>query len=126
MVVPEHIWLPLVAIVALGFLDQSWRHGFAVWFVNLGWDSCVLALGAAPAVFLSHGAAQLFHSETNAVLWGFAYVVVCMSVGGGLLAHLRELPYKHDGHAIVSLSCGGALLGSLVWVGDYVAPALTN
>jgi hypothetical protein len=116
MLLWEHIVLPLLAILALGVMDRHARRGLAGWLVNLGWDSCVLSLGAAPAVFLSDTAAKLCGGREYAVCWGFAYMLAGIFVAGGIVGSLRGAEHKHDGHAAVALLVGGALLGSLIYV----------
>lgn len=115
----EHIVLPFLAVLALGAMDRHARPGLASWLVNLGWDSCVLALGAGPAVFLSENAVALCGGKTQATLWGFAFVLISIFIGGGIVGKLRGAHPKHDGHALIALMVGGALLGSLVYVATY-------
>jgi hypothetical protein len=119
MMVWEHIVLPFLAILALGVMDRHARRGLAAWLVNLGWDSCVLALGAAPAVFLSDEAAQMTGGKELAVCWGFAFILFSIFVAGGVVGSFRGIEAKHDGHALVSLAIGGVLLGSLLYVATW-------
>lgn len=103
-------------------MDRHARRGIAAWLVNLGWDACVLALGAAPAVFMSASAANLFGGQEFAIYWGFAFLLVSITVGGGIVGNMRGVEDKHDGHAVVALGIGGALLGTLMWIATSHVP----
>lgn len=126
MVIWEHIVLPLLAVVALGVADHRARKGLSEWLVNLGWDSCVLALGAAPAIFLSKNASELCGDSVKATFWGFAFVLASIAIAGLLLGKLRSLDVKHVGHAFVALMVGGALIGALVFVATRPIPKSEN
>jgi hypothetical protein len=81
-----------------------------------------LALGAAPAVFLSESAALLCGGKEYAIFWGFAYVLGCIFIAGGVVGSLRGVEAKHDGHAAVALLIGGAFLGTLVYIATRQVP----
>lgn len=100
-------------------MDWSAQKGLASWLVNLGWDACVLSLGAAPAVFMSEAASGLCGGHEVAVYWGFAYVLSSIIVAGGVVGGIRRVESKHDSHALVALAVGGALLGSLTYIARW-------
>lgn len=114
MFIWQHIILPLLAIVALGVADHHVKKGLSEWLVNLGWDTCVLALGAAPAVFLSDSADLLCGGQLVAACWGFAFVLSTITLAGFVVGKLRSIESKHVGHAFSALLIGGALLEG-VW-----------
>jgi hypothetical protein len=118
----EHIVLPVLAIVVLGLLEVRATGSLVGWLVNLGWDSSVLALGAAPAIFLSSNAQKLFGSDTDAVHWGYVFVLTTIAVTGVFVGALRSNPIKREWHAICSVMIGGALLGALIYVAKYDTP----
>jgi hypothetical protein len=126
MLLWEHIVLPLLAILALGVMDRHARRTLAGWLVNLGWDACVLALGAAPAVFLSESATRLFGGRELAACWGFAYMLAGIFVAGGIVGSLRGAEHKHDGHAAVALLIGAVLVECLVYVATWYQPPITH
>jgi hypothetical protein len=113
----DHITLPLLAVLALGAAELRAGKSIFEWLVNLGWDSCVLALGAAPAVFCGASAKALCGSD--ATHWGYGFMLMTVAIVGLLLSNLRSSVNKNEWHAIAALVVGGALLGSLVFVAQY-------
>src|SRR5690242_17346163 len=103
-------------------MDRHARRGLAAWLVNLGWDSCVLSLGATPAVFLSDSAAVLCGGQEFAIFYGFAFMLGCIFIAGGIVGAFRGVEDKHDGHALIALLIGGAFLGTLMYVATRQVP----
>ncbi len=109
--------VPFFAIVGLGLVDSRYgRRGLGEWFVHLGWDSCVLAAGAAPAIFSSPNSARFFgsHFVANRAVYGFEFVVVL--IAGFFLSWLKGSEKKTETDALLALVVGGALLGFLAYI----------
>ena len=119
MLVWEHVILPFLAVLALGAMDNHGRRQLSGWLVNLGWDTCVLALGAAPAVFVSEVGASLCGGTTMAAFWGFAFVLVTIFIAALGVGPLRSHQNQRVRHGFVSLCIGGALLGALLYVATW-------
>jgi hypothetical protein len=116
MLVWEHVILPFLAVLALGAMDNHERRQLSGWLINLGWDVCVLALGAAPAVFVSEVGAKLCGGTTQAAFWGFAYVLGTIFLAAKTVGPLRAHENKRVRHGFVALGIGGSLLGALLFV----------
>lgn len=123
MLIWQHLALPFLAVLVLGVVDAYGRRQLASWLVGLGWDTCVLCLGAAPAIFLSANASHLCGDQLHAVCWAFAYIFTIIIVAGLVVGKFRGEGNKHEGHAAASLMIGGALISVLIYVAGHPLPA---
>ena len=119
MLVWGHVILPFMAVLALGAMENHERRQLSGWLVNLGWDVCVLALGAAPAVFVSEVGAKLCGGMMQAAFWGFAYVLGTIFIAAKAVGPLRAQQDKRVRHGFVALGIGGSLLGALLFVATW-------
>jgi hypothetical protein len=118
LLVFDSIVIPFFAVILLGVMDKPARdrdRNMAEWFVNLGWNVCVLATGAGPGIFASQHAAKLFTAE-RAVRYGYIFEFFCLILGAGV-SRIKSSESKNGLDAVLALLLGGVLVGTLTYVG---------
>jgi hypothetical protein len=115
----EHLLLPFAAVIALGVVDHRTRQGtIAEWLVNIGWDSCVLAAGAAPGIFAGARAiAWCGRNERYAQFGSVFFLLITVALAGLFVSPIKAKTSKTELHALGALFVGGALLCFLGYLG---------